>query len=248
MKSLEQADAMVSKKDTPAYRRLTTDITIQAGLGQFFAAKFRSGVLFGIYEKTQDRSALEASLTMYRQAREHWAKLADTAKGVYLTDITVGEEPHQRGHWLDRLPAIDKDIAAISEKLQTTPATTPPPNVSNAIQQALGRPHRISPAVTHNPPATFRPNQPLELTLSLPQQDAAVTLYYRHVDQAERFTSTPMETHEHQFRATIPAPYTDSQYPLQYYFEIKETPTLVSLYPGFSDALTNQPYFVVRRA
>jgi hypothetical protein len=248
LKSLEQADAVVSKKDTPAYRRLTADVTIQAGLGQFFAAKFRSGVLFGIYEKTQDRSALEASLTMYRQAREHWAKLADTAKGIYLTDITVGEEPHQRGDWLDRLPAIDKDIAAVSEKLQTTPTGTPQPNVSNAIQQALGRPHRIPPAVTHNPPATFRPNQPLELTLSLPQQEASVILYYRHVDQAERFTSIPMETHEHQFRATIPAAYTDSQYPLQYYFEVKETPTNVSLYPGFSDALTNQPYFVVRRA
>ena len=39
-------------------------------------------------------------------------------KAAYLTDITVGEEPQLRGDWLNRLPAIDKDIAAVAQKLQ----------------------------------------------------------------------------------------------------------------------------------
>jgi hypothetical protein len=51
-----------------------------------------------------------------------------------------------------------------------------------------------------------------------------------------------------QFHATIPASYTASEYPLEYYFEVKESARKVSLYPGFSQSLTNQPYFVVRRA
>jgi hypothetical protein len=50
------------------------------------------------------------------------------------------------------------------------------------------------------------------------------------------------------YRATIPADYTNSQYPLQYYFEVKEKPDKAWLYPGFGENLTNQPYFVVRKA
>jgi hypothetical protein len=57
-----------------------------------------------------------------------------------------------------------------------------------------------------------------------------------------------MEASGQLYRATIPAIYTDSEYPLEYYFEIKESVTQVSLYPGFTAALVNQPYFVVRRA
>src|ERR1700682_5769264 len=42
--------------------------------------------------------------------------------------------------------------------------------------------------------------------------------------------------------------YTDSQYPLQYYFELRQGPESAWLYPGFADNLTGQPYFVVAHA
>jgi hypothetical protein len=44
----------------------------------------------------------------------------------------------------------------------------------------------------------------------------------------------------------VPAEYTDSPFPLQYYFVVS-TPT-VTLYPGLNDTWTNQPYFVIRQA
>jgi hypothetical protein len=247
MKSLQQAEVKVSKKDNPEYRRLAIDVAIQAGLGRFFSAKFRSGVLFGIYERTKDRAALEASLTMYRKAREAWAELAEVGK-VYERDVTVGELPQQHGHWLDRLPAIDKDIAAVAQRLETATLGTSQPRVTAAIQEALGRPRRVIPAVRHDPPAKFHSGQPLELVMSLSEKDTVVRLFYRHVDQAERYTVAPMEMRGQQFHATIPASYTASEYPLEYYFEVQESTTKVCLYPGFSESLTNQPYFVVRRA
>jgi hypothetical protein len=46
------------------------------------------------------------------------------------------------------------------------------------------------------------------------------------------------------WRAAIPAAYTDSPYPLEYYFEVDQT----QLVPGFQAGLTNQPYYVVRQA
>ena len=71
-------------------------------------------------------------------------------------------------------------------------------------------------------------------------------LYYRHVTQAERWLSMEMEGADRRYRAAIPAGYTASPYPLQYYFECKDGPEKAWLYPGFAADLANQPYFVVR--
>src|SRR6185369_15497714 len=118
LKNLAQLEAQVGRKELPEYRRFAIDVAIEAGLGRFFGAKFRSGVLYRIYEKTGDRGALDESLKAYRAARAAWAELANRAKSVYISDITVGENPQLRGHWLDRLPAIDADIAGISKRLE----------------------------------------------------------------------------------------------------------------------------------
>ena len=244
---LAQAEMQAEGKQRPEYRRLAIDVGMMVGLGRFFGAKFRSGVLYRIYEKTGDQAALQQCLNQYRKARTAWADLANRAKGVYLPDITVGENPVIRGHWLDRLPAIDRDIAAVEAKLGPANGGSNP-RTAQAIQEALGRPVRTSLAVTHTPPARFRPGQPLEIALTLEQSVASVTLYYRHVNQAERYQVAAMTASNHRYQATIPATYTDSAYPLEYYFEVRESPEKVWLHPGLSATLTRQPYFVIRRA
>jgi hypothetical protein len=247
--SLKKAESVSSKKNTAEYRRLTIDIAIQALLGQFFGAKFRSGVLFGLYEKSGDRAALIASIDMYRKARAKWVELVEISKGVYLADITVGEEPQQRGNWSDRLAAIDKDIAAVSQRRESTPSAAPAQaRVAAAIDEVLGRPKRWMPAVRHEPSKDFRAGQPLEIRLSSTEHEISVTLYYRHVDQAERYTTATMKGTQNEYYATIPADYTSTEYPLEYYFEVRERTGRAGLYPGFSARLVNQPYFVVRRS
>ena len=62
-----------------------------------------------------------------------------------------------------------------------------------------------------------------------------------HVNHAERYNSVEMRMTGKSYRIRIPADYTNTQYPLQYYFELKETPAMAWLYPGFSADLTNQP-------
>ena len=220
------------------------DVAIEAGLGRFFAAKFRAGVLYAIHERTGDRAALEAAIARYRDARDHWAQLAARAKGVYVADITVGEHPWLRGHWLDRLPAIDADIALLEKRLDSAKSADDP-KVKAAIAEALGRPQRASAAMRHDPPARFRPKQPLPLTLTGPAL-AGAQLYYRHVNQAERWKSVAMDRTGESYVASIPAAYTDSPYPLEYYFELKSAPGKAWLHPGFDRDLANQPYYVVR--
>jgi hypothetical protein len=143
---------------------------------------------------------------------------------------------------------MDRDIAGLQEKLAGAASSEPKPEVAAAIQEALGRPIRDSLAATHTPPAQFHPARELALTLALEKPAAAVHLYYRHVNQAERFQVAVMEGGKRGYAAKIPAAYTDTQYPLEYYFEVQESPGKALLYPGLSANLTQQPYFAVRRA
>ena len=83
----------------------------------------------------------------------------------------------------------------------------------------------------------------VEVTSPVPVE---ARLYYRHVNQAERWQSVSMERKGASQVAAIPGSYTDSPYPLQYYFELKSAPDRAWLYPGFPADLAGQPYFVLR--
>jgi hypothetical protein len=126
--------------------------------------------------------------------------------------------------------------------------------VESAIKAALGRPRRATLACQHRPAAKFHAGQPLRIELSVEKasradkSEVAARLYYRHVSQAERYESVEMQPGDGRYRATIPASYTNSPYPLEYYFELKHGPESAWIYPGLREDLTGQPYFVVRRA
>ena len=228
--------------DSTAYKRIAIDVSIQAGLGRFFGAKFRSGVLYRIHKTTGDRMALAKSIEAYRAARAAWVELANSGK-VYVNDITVGERPQLRGHWLDRLPAIDRDIAAMAQMLEQAKAGESPIGVTLAVREAMGRPRRTPVMCRHTVAARFTPGKPMAIEISFDKAPASVRLYYRHVNHAERYQSVEMQPEGHRYRSEIPADYTESAYPLAYYFEVGD-----KLYPGFSAELTNQPYFTVRRS
>ena len=251
-KSVEEhfsrAVVQISDKQTTEYRRLAADCQIQSGLGRFFAAKFRSAVLYRLFEKSGERLALTSCIDQYRRARSSWEKLANIAQGIYMRDVTVGELPQLHGHWLDRLPAIDRDIEVISSQLETTKPAASDPSVAHIVDLVLGPASRKSLHALHQPPASFVPGQPLTAGLMLESSVATATLFYRHVNQAERFNRIGLTGLERFLSATIPAAYTSSPYPIQYYFEVRSRTGFAFLYPGFSTALTNQPYFVIRGA
>jgi hypothetical protein len=248
-RQLAEAEKYTAGKPGPEFRRVAADLELQIGIGLFFAAKFRSGTLYAIYDQSGDRAALREALETYRRAREIWAAFAQAAKGVYVSDITYGPQPYQRGHWLDRLAAIDADIAEMAKRLESLPnASEPTPEVQAALQQALGRTQRNSAACHHRPPTQFVPGEPLPLVLSIEPAapPPSVRLYYRQVNQSERYQLADMTPRGGEYRAEIPAGYAQSSYPLQYYFELKQGSEKAWFYPGFAPNLANQPYFVVR--
>jgi len=141
---LKQAESSPGDKQRPEFRRMAIDTAMVIDLGRFFAAKFRAGVLFGIYQQSNDKSALEESIRYYRKARGFWADLSEKSAGVYKPDITIGENPVLRGHWKDRLPAIDKDIDFMARLLENAPSGSGQVKepVKLAISEATGKPVR----------------------------------------------------------------------------------------------------------
>ncbi len=250
-KALAAARTSARSRTSPEFRRIEEDVLIMNGLGNFFAAKLRSGVLFEIYQETGSRQAGTRALAQYKKAREAWAKMAERAGKVYRADITYGDVAGRRGNWSNRLPGIDRDIQAMQERLQNPPtASGSSQDADRAVRAATGAPQRLSVAGRHTPPGSFQPGKPLSLAFSVLHSGAAVTadsvhLHYRHVNQGERWLSVEMQSAKGGYSAAIPGDYTDSAYPLQYYFELRAETKAAWLYPAFNATLSNQPYYAV---
>ena len=261
-KSLALARTEARAAGGPDFRRLVVDVAIQAGLGRFFAWKLRAGVLFALAERTGHHAPLQKALRAYRMARAAWAVLGESAQDVYLPDITFGYERHLRGHWRDRLPAIDEDIADLEKLLQqplyagADQRPTDARVLERAVRAVLGRRRGTRPTVPpgfHDPPEAFRRGEPVVIRASLAGSRATIRvtslrLHFRRVNQAETWQTQDMNVQSGQHEAAIPAAYSDSPFPLQYYFEMRQASGGAELYPGLWHPALAQPFYVVRQA
>ncbi|HVW72257.1 MAG TPA: hypothetical protein VHC39_01350 [Rhizomicrobium sp.] len=224
----------------PDSRRLVEDAALLGGLGRFFSEKLRAGLYFALWQKTKSRATGTRALDAYQEARDAWAQLAERAKGVYAADVSYGAIAQRRGHWSDRLAAIDADLAQMKTAIATQPDNGAE---SQAVLMVAAPPARLATEAHHIPPEHFAPGADLPVTLD-GAGDVSVRLFFRHVNHGERWQSMAMSQEGDSFRAAIAAAYTNSPYPLQYYF-VLEKGAQAALYPGFDATLSNQPYFAV---
>jgi hypothetical protein len=253
LKALHSARRSVPSHSSREFRRIEEDVLIQTGLGTFFEHKLRSAVLYEIFLQTQNRESGKLALTEYQKAREAWAAMATRADRVYTADISYGNISKRRGHWSDRLPAIDTDLSAMQAKVQSTSGANGPVDaVAPAIQIVTGRSARSDVQCVHVSPGSFQSGRLLTLSLQTLSSaggfaPASAQLYYRHVNQAVRWNSAEMSREGDQFRGAIPAEYTKSKFFLQYYFALEDGKGSAWMYPGFNKSLSNQPYFAISK-
>jgi hypothetical protein len=245
-KQLFGALRSASANDADA-RRWVIDVSIQSGLGQFFAHKLRAGTLYAMHQQGGSRTALAEAIKEYHAARRAWIDLARQVRDVYAADVTFGHEPQQRGHWSDRVAAIDADIATL-ENL----AAHLGDRAADGAELVIGAPKRPQVACQHTPPPKFHPGDAVAIALSIPEADASamaksVRLHYRHVNQAEAWQTAMLQSRAGSWQIEIPAAYTKSEFPLQYFFELRNAAGAAWRYPGFEPNLCNQPYFVIRQ-
>jgi hypothetical protein len=244
--ALEQARGRVASRLDPEFRRWEEDILIQIGLGRFFADKFRATVLYELFLRTGEGSAGKQALVLYRQARDQWATMSDRAKSVYIPDVSYGVPDFERWHWAARLPAIDRDLAAMASAIDQVPANRPVPTaVGSAVAAAMAPVERVAPACHHRPAARFQEGEPLSIVAEVSSPVLGMTLWYRHVNQGERWQSAPMQAKGGDWHGVIGGDYTQSPFPLQYYFVVTSQNGSQDFHPLFDRTQSNEPYFTV---
>jgi len=252
---LNAAAGTVRARGGGAFRRIEEDVLIQIGLGSFFAHKLRSAVLYDVFQQSGDTSAGDAALEHYQEAREAWAMMAERAKNVYRANVSYGSIPKRSGHWLDRLPGIDSDLAAMRTTIQRNKAETiSRRSASREMNAIVGKlPLAILVKCSHTPPDRFTRGGELKLRLLISGVSSgegtksvrSVRLRYRHVNQAERWNVLDLNGEDGPYAATIPPEYTRSDFGLEYYFELADAGGVKWMYPGFDKVLSNQPYFAI---
>jgi hypothetical protein len=227
-------------------RRLDVDIAILAALGRFFAGKMRAAVWFELFASTGTEDAIDRALTAYRSARTAWASIVETA-GVYVDDLTFGPEHRLRGHWRDRLDAIDADL----DDMQRLAASAHPGGVTDpSLAAMLETLAEAPPSVraSHEPPSRFEPGAPIHLSMELEgASEPRVELRYRPMNQALRMSTSQMDRQGNAFLGVIPGDVADGLFPITYAFVIRDGGRAWR-HPGIGPELASQPYFVVRPA
>lgn len=231
------------------FRRVEEDILIMNSLGEFYAGQMRSAAYYEIFKQTGNARAGELALEQYKKARDTWARMAERASKVYVSDISYGRPLIRRGCWNDRLPAIDSDIESMQNSLKNPPAPTAATrHVERAIRAVTMPPQRPLDTARHKPDQVFHPGAPLAVTVQVPTGSAPVAsarMHYRHVNQGERWLVVDMQAGSGAYTASIPGDYTGSPYPVQYYFELRSRSGAAWFHPAFNATLSNQPYYAI---
>lgn len=262
---LAEAKDKAGDPEAAEFRRAAVDIAVMAGTGHFFAQKFRAGLAYSLFERTKDGEFLRRALEFYDAARGAWQKLVDASRGVYRDDITFGVKVNIRGNWADRLKPIDEDIAAMEQiwrEFQAAAAAGDFAAAQDAAAASEREPAGVPLAATavfsgqggeppvcrHTPPSSCRKGEAVAIAAEFPEADAGllVRLHYRHANQSEHYETAEMTRGEGgNYAAEIPASYTDSPYPLIYFFEAHNAAGEAWMLPGLDADLSNQPYYMI---
>jgi hypothetical protein len=143
--------------------------------------------------------------------------------------------------------AINNDLNGLATAAAQPRTPIPAKDTLDALIQSVINPIQVdieaAPLPTHAPPASFKPGEAIRLWIS----GSGGTLYYRHLHQGERYVAVPLTKDDAGLVATIPAEYTHSVFPVEYYFVLNSGGT-ATLHPGFKENFTGTPYFVVMPA
>ncbi len=163
---LRQAENQAASTAAPDFRRVAMDVTHSHRSGRFLRGEDAERRAVPHFEQHR-RPSLPGSrhCVLTARARASWAWLAEQAKGVYVSDVTVGELPWLRGHWAGPSAGHRRRYRRYGRASDSAKASAPP-RVAAAIRLAMGHPQRVNGGCTHKAPARFQPNRPLELAIA----------------------------------------------------------------------------------
>ena len=107
------------------------DFLFLATLASYHSEKKSAAVKLALHEFEPSREYLTDALGHMQSARGHWEQIVKRADGVYNAKLVFGYSPganrrnghHHSGHWKDRVPEINSDVAQLETKLQAHDAS-----------------------------------------------------------------------------------------------------------------------------
>jgi hypothetical protein len=232
---------------TPEVQRVAIDVAILSGMARFFAGKFRASIWVELFILSGVSLLIDRAEAHLKRAHLAWAGVANVARDIYHDDLTYGPQTWLRGSWQKRLQEIEIELVDVQAMRCDPPHETVHPNeeVRSVIRALDERRPTLGGGLSVQAPNRFEAGAPFEVSASLPSgsADAELVLHYRHVNQAERWASTPMTKSAGSFLGRIPAEYTRSPFHLQFYVTARSEDSL-TIAPGLREDLSNEPYLV----
>jgi hypothetical protein len=242
--------ALSTARSSPDYnrtepQRILADVEILGGMARHFAQKFRAACWAELFVATKASELIEPMLGHARNAVLAWERLASVSRDLYHDDLTYGPQSWLRGSWHSRLPEMQAELLDL-EALRGfggTETVAGTPELAKAVAALKGhRPTRSQPQ-SIAPTSAFAGGEALPIRIEVKAEEPPV-LHYRHINQAERWRSMPMQADNGGYTATIPAEYTKSDFHLQYFVSLRQDGQS-TLIPGLAADLANEPYFTV---
>jgi hypothetical protein len=218
--------------------RVAIDVQIISHLGVYYAHKLRGAVDYAVWERTRARAALERALFHATGALEAFSRILPVVEGIYADDITFGIETTERGHWRLRIADIEADKVALEREL------------ADAVpggKDMLSAPRRaqLPSDIAVHAPERYEEGRAVSVTVTGARGLQAM-LRYRPVDQSATWQEIRMRSVGGELLSEIPAEFTRSGFPLQFYIVVGDG-TEWDMLPGLeTPTLSNQPYYMLR--
>ena len=245
--SIEYQIKLIKKKNYK-FLRIYIDVIIQSAIGRFFTYKFKASILWEYYLLSKNKKVGDEALKNYLKAKRAWNVAAIISKKYYLPDLSYGPQSWLRGRWDDRLPAINKDISDMKNILIKNKYKYKKIKKDlDFIDYVKNWNDNQNIVITHSPPKNYIKGEKIYLSCKFVTNKKLVGyINFREVNQLKKWSRKKLTKIKGVFKSVIPNRFTNTNYPIQYYFEFTDKKHS-RFSPGFNKFLSNQPYYILRQ-
>jgi hypothetical protein len=224
------AAAAPEKGATPEWRMTEVDHRLLAELARYHAAKIRAATELAFFESDAQAGRIKLAEAHAVSALDAWKRLVALTEPVYHHDLVFGiakDSPrsklghHHTGHWRDRLPEVEADVAYLRELRTKLEAGGPLAPVRRLpLEGPDARPaFRVEDGIA----AAWETDGGAEIRVRVApdSQLRQVILHHRPLDQTRDWRVTEMHSDNGRiYLATIPAEQIDPHFKWQCFVEL----------------------------
>jgi hypothetical protein len=249
--SLARVKARTTGPQSAEQRGTGLDLGVLAQVARFHAEKTRAATHLAFFEMTAEPGRLPAALHHAEAALEAWQRIVTLTDRTYYDKLVFGiprGHPHSRGgmhhsgHWKDRLPEVEEDVAFLKRLLKQ--------------HRGAGKEYKVFsgetplaevPQFEHRPLTTVQPGRDLDVSVRVVSQVPVrqVLLHYRPLDQTADWKQIVMQPQaDGRWHVTVPGMEILPRWDFMYYFEAR-VPGGGRLWPSWEQG---PPYVVAKGA